>query len=206
MSSSNPRNRSRSPVRRGNECSHHSGSFDKNEQRNSIKDRGSKESKQHDEKTPNLDDKLNVQVKLENHDSNKESNYNSDLKENKSKSNPNPRQSYVSTSSRTYVNPVTGKTERKFSNRCRLFVGNISDMSEDEFTKMFEKYGEYSEAYVNKEKSFGFIKMVSFISVYKVTSRQYVRPRLMAHRCEYQFQKGSFRVSCYSEFRLKECM
>ena len=32
-------------------------------------------------------------------------------------------------------------------------------MNEDEFTKMFEKYGEYSEAYVNKDKSFGFIKM-----------------------------------------------
>jgi hypothetical protein len=158
MSSSKPRNRSRSPVRRNNERSHHSGPNDKLERRNS-KDKGPK---QHEEKSPSMDAKSKVQVKLENHDSR---NNNVDSKENKSSSNSNSRQSYVSTSSRTYVNPVTGKTERKFSNRCRLFVGNISDMSEDEFKKMFEKYGEYSEAYVNKEKSFGFIKMVSDLNM-----------------------------------------
>ncbi|CAB4045080.1 paraspeckle component 1-like [Paramuricea clavata] len=158
MSSSKPRNRSRSPVRRSNERLHYSGSIDKKERRNS-KDKGSKP---HDEKTPNSDAKLKVQVKSEKNDSRNESNNSFESKENKSSSNSTPKQSYVSTSSRTYVNPVTGKTERKFSNRCRLFVGNITDMSEDEFTKLFEKYGQYSEAYVNKEKAFGFIKMVGF--------------------------------------------
>ncbi len=157
MSASKPRNRSRSPVRRSDERSHNSVSMDKKERRNS-KDKGSKP---HDEKTPNSDAKSKVYVKSEKHDGRNESNNNSQSKENKSNSNSTPKQPYMSTNSRTYVNPVTGKTERKFSNRCRLFVGNITDMSEDEFTKMFEKYGEYSEAYVNKEKAFGFVKMVS---------------------------------------------
>ena len=160
MSSSKPRNRSRSPVRRSNERSHNSGgSIDKKERRNS-KDKGSKP---HEEKTPNSAEvKPKIQVVNNQNDTRNESMNNSTSNETKSNSNTTPIKSYVSTNSRTYVNPVTGKTERKFSNRCRLFVGNITDMSEDEFTKMFEKYGEYSEAYVNKDKAFGFIKMVSF--------------------------------------------
>lgn len=157
MSSSQPRNRSRSPIRNSNERPHHSGSSGKNERRSS-KDHGAKEL---DEKTPNPDTKSKIQAKSQKKDSLLESNNNSTLKSN---SNSVQKNSFVySASSRTYVNPVTGKTERKFSNRCRLFVGNIMDMSEEEFTKMFEKYGEYSEAYVNKDKAFGFIKMVSFV-------------------------------------------
>ena len=163
MSSSKPRNRSRSPVRRSNERSHNStGSMDKKERRNS-KDKSSKPS---DEKTPNSTDvKPKIPVVNNQNDTRNESLNNSTSRETKANVNTTPNKSYVSTNSRTYVNPVTGKTERKFSNRCRLFVGNITEMNEDEFTKMFEKYGEYSEAYVNKDKSFGFIKMVGLARV-----------------------------------------
>lgn len=156
MNSSKPRNRSRSPVRRSNERSHHTGSADAKKERHNTKDKASK-SQEELPKTPISDGKP------KNSDTRNESNNKHDSKENPTNSHTTPKQAYVSTSSRTYVNPVTGKMERKFSNRCRLFVGNIIDMTEEEFKKMFEKYGEYSEAYVNKEKAFGFIKMVSFL-------------------------------------------
>ena len=153
------RNRSRSPVKRSNDRSHNSNPMDKRERRNS-KDKGS--IKPHEEKPTISNSNPSEQV----NNSRNESNNNTLSKENKSNSNSTSNRPYVSTSSKTYVNPVTGKTERKFSNRCRLFVGNITDMSEEEFKKMFEKYGEYTEAYVNKEKAFGFIKMVSFFAVF----------------------------------------
>jgi len=51
-------------------------------------------------------------------------------------------------------------TEKKFTGRCRLFVGNITpDISEDEFKKLFEPYGEVSEVYVNSSRGFGFIRL-----------------------------------------------
>ncbi|GAB6026719.1 hypothetical protein CHUAL_013226 [Chamberlinius hualienensis] len=49
---------------------------------------------------------------------------------------------------------------KKFTSKNRLFVGNLtSDISEDEFCKMFEAFGEYSEPFLNAQKGFGFIKM-----------------------------------------------
>ena len=51
--------------------------------------------------------------------------------------------------------------ERKFSGRCRLFVGNLLSCEEPELREMFEKYGEVAEVFVNKEKGFGFVRMVS---------------------------------------------
>ena len=51
--------------------------------------------------------------------------------------------------------------ERKFSGRCRLFVGNLLSCEETELREMFEKYGEVAEVFVNKEKGFGFVRMVS---------------------------------------------
>ena len=52
--------------------------------------------------------------------------------------------------------------EKKFTGRCRLFVGNLTpDVSEDDFKKMFEPYGEVSEVYVNTGRGFGFIRLVS---------------------------------------------
>ncbi|XP_071112773.1 non-POU domain-containing octamer-binding protein-like isoform X2 [Haliotis cracherodii] len=52
------------------------------------------------------------------------------------------------------------KEEKKFTGRCRLFVGNLTpDVTEEDFKKMFEQYGEVSEAYVNSGRGFGFIRM-----------------------------------------------
>ncbi|XP_032886585.1 V-set and immunoglobulin domain-containing protein 4 isoform X2 [Amblyraja radiata] len=50
--------------------------------------------------------------------------------------------------------------EKTYTQRCRLFVGNLpNDVSDDEFKKMFEKYGEPSEIFINKDKGFGFIRL-----------------------------------------------
>ncbi|XP_031552704.1 paraspeckle component 1-like [Actinia tenebrosa] len=51
------------------------------------------------------------------------------------------------------------KKERKFTGRCRLFVGNLVDCDEQEMKEMFSKYGEVAEVFVNKEKGFGFIRL-----------------------------------------------
>lgn len=50
---------------------------------------------------------------------------------------------------------------KKFSNKARLFVGNLPrDFSEEELKKLFEPHGEVQEVYVHKEKNFGFVRMV----------------------------------------------
>jgi hypothetical protein len=55
------------------------------------------------------------------------------------------------------------KTDKKFTGRCRLFVGNLpGDVSETEFRGLFTKYGEVGEAYLHPTSSFGFVKLVSF--------------------------------------------
>ncbi|CAG5889528.1 unnamed protein product [Menidia menidia] len=52
--------------------------------------------------------------------------------------------------------------EKSYTQRCRLFVGNLpNDISEDDFRKMFSKYGEPSEVFINKGKGFGFIRLES---------------------------------------------
>ncbi|ESO84120.1 hypothetical protein LOTGIDRAFT_73646, partial [Lottia gigantea] len=49
---------------------------------------------------------------------------------------------------------------KKFTGRCRLFVGNMPlDFTEDDFKALFTPYGESSEAYVNGQRGFGFIRM-----------------------------------------------
>lgn len=64
--------------------------------------------------------------------------------------------------SRSFSNYNSGsKKERKFTGRCRLFVGNLVDCDEEEMKEMFSKYGEVAEVFVNKEKGFGFIRLVS---------------------------------------------
>ena len=55
--------------------------------------------------------------------------------------------------------------ERKFSGRCRLFVGNLVNCEETELREMFEKYGEVAEVFVNKDKGFGFVRMVSISGI-----------------------------------------
>nr|CAD7257616.1 unnamed protein product [Timema shepardi] len=51
-------------------------------------------------------------------------------------------------------------SEKKFSGRCRLYIGNLTnDVTEEEMQQLFSPYGETSELFVNKEKNFAFIRM-----------------------------------------------
>ena len=57
--------------------------------------------------------------------------------------------------------------DKKFSGRCRLFVGNlVTDMTEKEFKEMFEEFGESSEVFLNAPRGFGFIRMVSVVTLF----------------------------------------
>ncbi|XP_059900293.1 splicing factor, proline- and glutamine-rich isoform X4 [Gadus macrocephalus] len=52
--------------------------------------------------------------------------------------------------------------EKTYTQRCRLFIGNLpNDISDEEFKKLFAKYGEPSEVFINKNKGFGFIRLES---------------------------------------------
>ncbi|KAL4629448.1 splicing factor, proline- and glutamine-rich-like [Arapaima gigas] len=52
--------------------------------------------------------------------------------------------------------------EKTYTQRCRLFIGNLpNDITEEEFRKLFAKYGEPSEIFINKNKGFGFIRLES---------------------------------------------
>ncbi|XP_039977890.1 splicing factor, proline- and glutamine-rich isoform X2 [Xiphias gladius] len=52
--------------------------------------------------------------------------------------------------------------EKTYTQRCRLFIGNLpSDITEEHFKKLFAKYGEPSEVFINKSKGFGFIRLES---------------------------------------------
>ena len=54
------------------------------------------------------------------------------------------------------------KEQKKFTGRCRLFVGNITpDTTEEQFKQMFIPFGEVSEVFVNAARGFGFIRLVS---------------------------------------------
>lgn len=61
--------------------------------------------------------------------------------------------------------PPIDQTEVKFNGRSRLYIGNFTgDVTEEEITNLFAQYGETAELFINKEKNFGFIKLVSNIS------------------------------------------
>lgn len=52
--------------------------------------------------------------------------------------------------------------EKTYTQRCRLFIGNLpNDITEEDFKKLFAKYGEPSEVFINKGKGFGFIRLES---------------------------------------------
>ena len=51
--------------------------------------------------------------------------------------------------------------DKKFTGRCRLFVGNMpAETNEEDFKKMFEEHGEFTEVFLNSSRGFGFIRMV----------------------------------------------
>ncbi|XP_072532070.1 splicing factor, proline- and glutamine-rich isoform X2 [Salminus brasiliensis] len=52
--------------------------------------------------------------------------------------------------------------EKTYTQRCRLFIGNLpNDITDVEFRKLFAKYGEPSETFINQSKGFGFIRLES---------------------------------------------
>ncbi|KAI4465132.1 rna recognition motif-containing [Holotrichia oblita] len=60
----------------------------------------------------------------------------------------------------TFELPPLDTTEKKFSGKCRLYIGNIpAELEEGEITDMFKKFGETSEIFINRDKNFGFIKL-----------------------------------------------
>lgn len=57
--------------------------------------------------------------------------------------------------------PFSGSKIKKFTQRSRLFVGNMpSDVTDEEFKELFKKYGEISETFVHASKGFGFVRLV----------------------------------------------
>lgn len=51
--------------------------------------------------------------------------------------------------------------EKTFTQRSRLFIGNVPlDMSEEEFKNMFAKYGNVNEVFINRDRGFGFVRLV----------------------------------------------
>ncbi|XP_027011996.1 paraspeckle component 1 isoform X2 [Tachysurus fulvidraco] len=52
--------------------------------------------------------------------------------------------------------------EKTFTQRCRLFIGNLpTDITEEDFRKLFAKYGEANEVFINRDRGFGFIRLES---------------------------------------------
>ena len=73
--------------------------------------------------------------------------------------------------------------EKTFTQRCRLFIGNLpNDITENEFKKLFSKYGEPSEIFINQSKGFGFIRLVGV--VYICVKIQCINNRETQRACE----------------------
>lgn len=75
----------------------------------------------------------------------------------------------------TFESTLIQNNEKKTTQggRCRLFIGNVpSDITQEEFLNLFGKYGELVEYFVNPSRSFGFIKLVCFSTLfsYKATT------------------------------------
>lgn len=58
----------------------------------------------------------------------------------------------------------TNKGVKKFSNKARLFMANLPrDMTESELRALFEPHGEVQEIFIQKDKNFGFCRLVSYL-------------------------------------------
>ena len=56
------------------------------------------------------------------------------------------------------------RQEKKFANRARLYVGNLPrGISEAELKLLFDPHGEMTQVFIEKDKNFGFVRMVSLI-------------------------------------------
>lgn len=60
----------------------------------------------------------------------------------------------------TYDLQPISQEEIKFSNRNRLYVGNLTnDVTENDMKELFAPFGEIAETFINKEKNFAFVKV-----------------------------------------------
>lgn len=58
--------------------------------------------------------------------------------------------------------PPGSNVEKKFAGRARLYIGNVTnDITDEDLSALFSAYGETAELFVNREKNFAFIRMVS---------------------------------------------
>ena len=54
-----------------------------------------------------------------------------------------------------------GKAERHFTNRCKLFIGNLPNgTTEKDITELFSPFGGTDDAFIAAGRNFGFIKLV----------------------------------------------
>ena len=59
-------------------------------------------------------------------------------------------------------------TEKKFSGRARLYVGNLTpDATEEQLKEILSQYGEVGEVFFNSEKHFGFLRLSSRLEAEK---------------------------------------
>ena len=60
----------------------------------------------------------------------------------------------------THELPPVDTSERKFSGRSRLYIGNIGpNVSEEKIKEEISKFGEIGELFFNSEKHFAFLRM-----------------------------------------------
>ena len=60
----------------------------------------------------------------------------------------------------THELPPVDSSERKFSGRSRLYIGNINNnISEDKIKDEVAKFGEIGELFYNSEKHFAFLRL-----------------------------------------------
>jgi len=72
--------------------------------------------------------------------------------------------------------PPREEKERKFSNHCRLWVGNLPlNIEEDDVKKLFEPYGEFDDAYFDKSKGFAFLRMDYKVNAEKARSELHMK-------------------------------
>lgn len=56
--------------------------------------------------------------------------------------------------------PTTEFVEKKFTGRCRLYLGNIPpNLEENEMKDMLKEYGEIFDVFLNRDKKFSFVRM-----------------------------------------------
>uniref|UniRef100_A0A8B9ZSC7 RRM domain-containing protein n=1 Tax=Anas zonorhyncha TaxID=75864 RepID=A0A8B9ZSC7_9AVES len=75
---------------------------------------------------------------------------------------PQPKPSPSPTPAGANLSLLRRPGEKTYTQRCRLFVGNLpADITDEDFKRLFAKYGEPGEVFINKGKGFGFIKLES---------------------------------------------